>query len=305
MNDVATVQVRTARSDDRPAMRRIAATCFTSERVHRAGIVELLGDRPSVDPELATVAVAGGQVAGFLFASVPPGPSTATGYVDGWAVSPAHQRRGIGTLLLSQAQRRLSAQGCNWVQFGGTTWFYAWPGVDLAYTAALATAEQAGFTRQFLVHNMDVDLLGWLPPRSPAATNVRRGRISDGPGLDALIDSHFDPVWQHEVHRSLHRPTPTVHVAERDDRIVGFAAHGVYQPDLFGPLGTDPAYRSSGLGVALLHACLADMAAAGLPVAQIGWLGPEHFYANAANARRGRTFAVLRRSVIPWSADLL
>lgn len=291
------VQLRTACEDDLPAMRQVAAGCFVNERVHRAGIVDLLYSRPQVDPDLRVVAVRGDDIVGFVFASTPPGSTTATGYVDGWAVIVSERLKGVGSALLTEVESRLSAAGCRWVQMGGTTWFYAWPGIDLAYTAALVAAGKAGFTCQSLVHNMDVDLIRWVPMPPDAAVTVRRARASDGPVLHDLIEAHFEAVWQHEVHLALQRAHPTVHVAERDGRLVGFAAHGVYQPDLFGPLGTDPAQRGSGIGVALLHACLGDMAVAGLPVAQIGWIGPARFYARAAGARIGRTFAILRKAL--------
>jgi len=142
---------------------------------------------------------------------------------------------------------------------------------------------------------MDVDLTGWVPRAVTAG--VRRARTSDGPALRELIDTYFDAVWQHEVQIALRRKRPTLHVAERDRRLVGFAAHGIYQPDLFGPLGTDPVERGHGVGRALLHACLGDMAAAGISVAQIGWIGPARFYARAADARIGRTFAIMRKAI--------
>ena len=297
MIDPASVHVRTARESDLPAMRRVAASSFDRERVHRAGIVDLLHFRPAVDADLRVVAVRGGELIGFAFASIPPMSTPATGHIDAWAVHPVARLRGVGGALLTEVEKRLSNAGCRWVLMGGTTWFYAWPGIDLAYTAALVAAERAGFTRESLVHNMDVDLTTWIPAAPTAGAPVRRARRSDHPALHDLIGAHFQPVWQHEVDLALERPRPTLHVAERDHRIIGFAAYGIYQPDLFGPLGTDPAQRGAGVGLALLHACLHDMAATGLPVAQIGWIGPARFYARAAGARIGRSFAVFRKTL--------
>jgi hypothetical protein len=51
----------------------------------------------------------------------------------------------------------------------------------------------------------------------------------------------------------------------------------------------------------LLLLCLDDLAAAGVEVAQISWIGPMHFYARTVNARCGRVFAVLDKS--PTSAS--
>jgi mycothiol synthase len=319
--------IRTATDADVPALRLVAARSFDRERLHRAGVVDLLFTRPGVHPSLRLVATRGEEVVGLAFASTGraggdghgDGSEDATGFVDALAVAPHARRQGVGTALLAEAEVRLAAAGCRQVQLGGTTWFYAWPGIDLAYTAALAMAERAGFVQQEVVHNMDVDLRDWVPglgaaslaPPSVGApgvgqpgggrpgeapVQVRRAAAEDGPALHDLAGAHFDAVWDHELALALGRERPTVFVAERAGRLIGFGAHGVYRADLFGPLATVPGERSGGVGRALLHACLDDMAAAGLATAQIGWIGPAGFYARTVGARIGRSFAILRRS---------
>lgn len=297
MSGSEAVEVRAARDDDLPALHRIAVRCLDRERVHRAGIVDLLYARPGVDPRLSLVAAHGEEVLGFAFASVPPWAAARTGYLDAWAVSPQAQGRGVGGALLTEVESRLVSAGCRWAQMGGNTWFYAWPGIDLAYTAALVAAERAGFIRQSLAHNMDVDLTTWLPDAPRGEMPVRRAQATDGARLRTLVAAHFDSVWQRELDLALARPLPTVHLAEQGGDLVGFAAHGVYRADLFGPLGTAPSQRGSGVGRSLLSACLGDMAAAGLPVAQIGWIGPARFYSRAAGARIGRTFSIMGKAI--------
>ena len=284
-------------------MRMVAANSFDRERVNRAAIVDLLFPRPGVDPNLSVVAIRGGEVIGFAFASTAPGPTDDTGYVDAWAVHPTARLQGVGAALLTEVEARLSAAGCRWLQIGGSQHQYAWPGIDLEYTAALVAAERAGLTSVSQVHNMDVDLTTWVRATPTVDVRIRRATVTDLAALGDLIDAHFAAVWLDEVRRALDRAVPTVHVAERDGRLIGFAAHGIYQPDLFGPLGTDPTGRRGGVGRALLDACLGDMAAAGLPVAQIGWIGPARFYARAAGARMGRTFAILRKAIEPGNID--
>ena len=303
MTEQASFRLRTASRADLPAMRIVAAKSFDRERVNRAGIVDLLYPRPGVDPGLSVVAIRGGDVTGFAFASIPPMPTSDTGYVDAWAVHPRARLQGMGTALLAEVESRLSAAGCRWLQIGGSQHQYAWPGIDLEYTAALVAAERAGFTSVSQVHNMDVDLRTWVPGPPAVEASVRRARMSDLPALSDLVEAHFNPVWLDELRLALDRALPTVHVAVRDGRLIGFAAHGVYQPDLFGPLGTDPTGRRGGTGRALLDACLGDMAAAGLPVAQIGWIGPVRFYVRAAGARMGRTFAILRKAIDEPTGD--
>ena len=38
------------------------------------------------------------------------------------------------------------------------------------------------------------------------------------------------------------------HIALRGDEVLGFAAYGALRPSLFGPMGTLPAARGSGIG---------------------------------------------------------
>jgi predicted N-acetyltransferase YhbS len=87
-----------------------------------------------------------------------------------------------------------------------------------------------------------------------------------------------------------------VFVARRDGRIVGFACHGVYRVDWFGPIGTDPHERGRGTGEALLRRCLDDLASAGLVAAEIGWIGPMGFYSRTVGATLGRRFAIVAKA---------
>ena len=283
-------RVRSAGEADLPALRRIAAESLDRERVDPAGVADLLFARPAVAPSLRLVATIDDAAVGFCFASA----QGRVGFLDGIAVTPGVRRRGVASALIAQACARLEGQGCLTARTGGNTWYYAWPGIDVEHTGALRLAEHLGFRRERLARNMDVDLAGWIPDRSAPAggTVVRRGTSADIPAVAALVRQHFDAAWEHEMQRALTRPTPTAFVAERAERLVGFAAYGVYRPDLFGPLGTDPSERSSGIGRALLRTCLDDMAAAGVDVAQISWIGPADFYARTVGARIGRTFAV-------------
>jgi hypothetical protein len=57
------------------------------------------------------------------------------------------------------------------------------------------------------------------------------------------------------------------------------------------------------LGEALLLLCLDDLAAAGVAVAQISWIGPMAFYSKTVDARCGRVFAVLEKSATPGPAS--
>jgi hypothetical protein len=62
-------------------------------------------------------------------------------------------------------------------------------------------------------------------------------------------------------------------------------------------MGTAEEARGLGVGRVLLRRCLADQAETGRQEAQIGWVGPIHFYARAIGARVERVFWLFRRSL--------
>jgi GNAT superfamily N-acetyltransferase len=152
------------------------------------------------------------------------------------------------------------------------------------------------------IQNMDVALARWAPGRADdvlhrhgGKATARRATAADWPELAEFVSVNFTEVWRHEVDLAVHRDPPTAFIASSDGRITGFACHGVYRPDWFGPLGVDPVSRGAGIGEALLLLCLDDLTAAGIAVAQIAWIGPAAFYARTVDARCGRVFAVLEK----------
>jgi GNAT superfamily N-acetyltransferase len=62
-------------------------------------------------------------------------------------------------------------------------------------------------------------------------------------------------------------------------------------------MGTDPAARGSGIGRSLLLRCLLDQRAFGLDRAQIGWVGPVPFYADASGAFIERVFFLYQKAI--------
>jgi mycothiol synthase len=301
------VSTREATSGDVPVLRRLAASSFDLEPAGRAALVDLLFDRPPGDRSLRLVAEVDGSLVAFAFGSV----HEQTGYVDAIAVEEAVRRRGVGSTLLATLEDRLALAGAGHLAIGGNTSFYAWPGIDVGYTAALCFAERHGYRRVRDIQNMDVRLDSWVPGRVADVLNehgraatVRRATAADLPALETFIHAGFTEVWRGEARLALQRDIPTIFIASRAEHITGFACHGVYRADWFGPLGVDPDSRGDGLGGALLLLCLDDLAAAGVAVAQIGWIGPMAFYAKTVDARCGRVFAVLVKSPIPGPASI-
>lgn len=293
--------LRPAVDADLPALRALAQEAFDLEPAGRAELVDLLHDRREAGtPVVRLVAEVDGRVVGFAFGSV----RDATGFLDGWAVERSSRLHGTGSALLRECERALVAEGATSLSVGGNTWGYAWPALDPGYTAALALLERRGYARADTLLNMDVPLDGWKPGSAPQAlrrngtdVELRRAGHADA---QALVDfaRTFSEPWAHEAGRATGRREAAAFLALRDDRVVGFACHGVYREGWFGPTGVDPSERGNGLGEALLRLCLDDLAAAGTEVAQISWIGPMEFYHRTVGARCRRVFLVLRRPVV-------
>jgi predicted N-acetyltransferase YhbS len=124
---------------------------------------------------------------------------------------------------------------------------------------------------------------------------VRRATADDRPAVSAFVAGEFTDGWCAEAARAMDRELPTVFIALRGEAVVGFACHGVYRTDWFGPIGTAAAERGSGIGEALLRVCLDDLARAGVRRAQIAWVGPTAFYSRTVGARIGRQFVILEK----------
>ncbi|GAA0814945.1 GNAT family N-acetyltransferase [Spirilliplanes yamanashiensis] len=254
------------------------------------------------------VAVQRGRVVGVVLGSISH-RSDEVGHVDLLAVDPDHRRRGIGRALVGRVEGALSGLGAGEILFAGNAPYYAWPGIDVRYTPAVCAATAMGYENDQTAWNMTADLTydasPALRPTAEAEMRLADGGISvraavaaDAPALAAFTLAHFGEGWTGEVTHSLGRDRAGCHLAaDAQGAILGFAAYGSSRPSWFGPMGTSPAARGSGIGGVLLRRCLADQRANGVTRAQIGWVGPVPFYSQAAGARIERVFFLYRKQL--------
>jgi GNAT superfamily N-acetyltransferase len=254
------------------------------------------------------VAQDGDEVVGVLLGSL----QGQDAFLDLLVVAPQSRDQGAGRDLLTAWEDRASVSGATRCLAGENLQTYAWPGVDIRYTPALAMLLRAGYARTRVVYNMDLPLdhatrrSGQAVERLAAAgIVVRRGCADDATAVAEHTKRLWSDVWFRETRTALHRTTPPIFLALRGGRVLGFAVHGVHRPSLYGPIATDPAEQGAGIGAALSDLCLEDMAARGVRTAQIGWVAEKAipFYSRTAGARLGRCFWMMAKRLAPVGAQ--
>ncbi|MEU4512851.1 GNAT family N-acetyltransferase [Nonomuraea wenchangensis] len=270
----------------------IADDALTCDPGEGAALVRRLATPPPGRTWTA-LAVDGGVVMASLSEKDP-----GAGHLDLLAVHPSARGEGRGRALVRAAEEWLRERGAREARWAGNPPCYAWPGIDVRYTAAACLAESLGYERYHVAWNMTAGLGGAdlsveddLVRLERAGVAVRAGAGDERERVAAFVAGHWNERWAWEAANAT-----GLHFAERDGEILAFAAWGA-RPSWFGPMGTAPAARGLGLGRVLLRRCLAEQRAAGQADAQIGWVGPLRFYSRAVGARAERVFWLYRRAL--------
>ena len=294
-------------------MQQLAVAALRWDEADAGELVTLLW--PTTDTEFALVRTIGERVVGFAFGSLgrmPRDPAAARrGHINLLAVDGAVRRQGHATALFAELERRLHDVGAAQMLIGGATPLFAWPGIDVRYTAATCFAEARGYVPARDAVNMTVELdraqrngkLATEPDEKRLAAQgitIRRLAGADRERIGPWLAT-WGGTWREEVLSTLSHPENSgSYVAVSDDgapdaRYVGFAAYGVSRRDWFGPMGTGGELRKLGIGGVLLRRCLGDLRGRGHRTAQIGWTGPVAFYARTVDAYVERVFRMYRK----------
>jgi mycothiol synthase len=229
------------------------------------------------------------------------------GHVDLLVVDREWRRRGIGRSLTIRIEGALAEMGATAVEVAGNAPYYAWPGIDVRYTPAVCAALALGYEFEQAAWNMTADLSRAEAPglrsTEPAERRlagqgiaVRRATRDDIPALVEFAQTTFTAGWAGEIIHSVSADRAGCHLAvTATGEVLGFASYGSSRPSWFGPMGTAPAARGTGIGSVLLRRCLADQKADGHDRVQIGWVDPVPFYSTTVDARIERVFFRYRK----------
>lgn len=124
-------------------------------------------------------------------------------------------------------------------------------------------------------------------PPCPAGAQLRKPIGAEHAVVVEWMRQRFGPGWASETAVALGNRPVSCWLALQGGALAGVALYDATARGYFGPIGVDAAARGRGLGRALLHAVLADMAAAGYGYAIVGGVGSDaqrRFYGEAAGA---------------------
>ncbi len=113
---------------------------------------------------------------------------------------------------------------------------------------------------------------------------LRRAQPFEMTALRRFVEENFAVTWADEITVGLSNKPTSVYVAIRDGRLVGFGAYECTRRGFFGPTGVIEVERGSGIGKALLIACLWGLREMGYVYGIIGGAGPTEFYFRAVGA---------------------
>jgi mycothiol synthase len=249
-------------------------------------------------PCISLLAVRGRSTVGSCIGSVATdSDGTTEGFIDLLVVDGGERRRGIGRQLADEMERQLAARGCERICLAGHGPYYAWPGVDIHYTAAVCFAEDLGYRRQACEVNMEVDLRSAdldaavaQDALRDAGIEIRRASPADDGPLQESLASTWQRSWITEIAAALRSRQAGLYLAAQDGRYVGFCAYGLNRMHEIGPVGTSPNRRGLGIGGVLLKRCLADQRDQGVAIAELVWAGPLSYFSRTLNATIGRAF---------------
>ncbi|HEX3142290.1 MAG TPA: GNAT family N-acetyltransferase [Rhizobacter sp.] len=118
----------------------------------------------------------------------------------------------------------------------------------------------------------------------PQGVTVRKPIGPEHDLLTAWIVRQFGAGWASEARAAMSNHPTSLYIATQSNTPIGFACYDATARGLFGPIGVSPEARGSGVGAALLLACLHEMRSLGYAYAVAGYVGSTEFFRRVARA---------------------
>jgi mycothiol synthase len=331
--------IRTYRSADLAALVGLLQATLTAEKIDEARFTRQVLLDPNFKPEGALIAEEAGKIAGFALAiarQVPiegAMPDRERGYVTLFAVDPGHQRKGIGAVLLDQAEIFLITERRKEVWISTYSPAYFTPGVDVeTYSSGVEFFKKFGYEEVYRPLSMEtstaVEPPAWVVEKEAQA--LRDGVIFAEwkPELTLHLlrfaKEEFGPDWARYVREAAGAilggaPNERLWIAyqadaksqvEEDDwfgskpakpvatgpKILGLSH---FEGERFGPIGVAASERGRGIGQVLMFKTLASQRKAGHERSYFMWSDDKtarRLY-DSAGFKEVRRFAVLKKEI--------
>lgn len=98
------------------------------------------------------------------------------------------------------------------------------------------------------------------------------------------VEAHTSKYAASEADCCFKAQNPTMFIAVKNEKIIGYACYNATAPDFFGPTEVLESEQGQGVGKALLIASLSAMRDEGYAYAIIGGVGPVEFYEKCVGA---------------------
>jgi len=123
-------------------------------------------------------------------------------------------------------------------------------------------------------------------PATAAHVALRKPLGTEHDLVVAWVAQHFGAGWASEARAALINRPITLYIATQGEpaAMLGFCAYDATARGFVGPIGVTERARGSGVGAALLWACLHDMRTMGYAYAVAGAVGAPEFFRRVAGA---------------------
>lgn len=284
---------------------QIAAVSLPYDPIGANLIHEKIFGEALYEPQLAMKATVEDKMVGFLAGHVCERDGQRSGIIKIMAVAPPYRCKGIGSQLLRAFEDRARECGAETVRTLDAIPNYLMPGIDPRYTPATILFERRGYTKleeniNMLaeLENVDLSTDALEAKANAAGLEIRRAVQDDWSSLETMLKEHFPP-WLAECAETFRNEPISLFVGVEGKKVVAFAAYDANNKNTgwFGPMGTDPAYRSHKLGEVTLKWCLRAIREQGHRASIIPWVGPIGFYSRTVGAFIDRVFWVYEKKL--------